>query len=70
MSEWLYRYEPVAFDLLYDHTVPIAPGTVVRKVQPHGCPRNGTMGQTYIETEAGEFVGMRCTNSLTLIRRG
>lgn len=60
----LFVYEPVAFDQLIEHTVPIKPGTIVRKVQPHGCPRNGTFGFTYIETEDGTFVGLRRTSSL------
>lgn len=65
----LYTYDPTGMDLFYNHTVPIKPGTRVRKVQPVGCPRNGTMGHTYIETEDGTFVGLRLTNSLTLIRK-
>jgi hypothetical protein len=34
-------------------------GKEVQKVQPAGCPRNGTMGQCYVqETETGQFIGM------------
>jgi hypothetical protein len=50
MAERLYIYEPVGLDLLpgkWDRYKP-APGTIVRKVQPHGCPRNGTMGHCYV----------------------
>lgn len=65
----LYRYTPVGFDVYYPHTIDIPPGTIVRKTQPCGCPRNGTMGHTYIETADGRFVGLRLTNSLTLIRK-
>lgn len=60
-----YKYEPVLFDRLYDRSVPLAAGTIVRKVQPAGCPRNGTMGQCYVEdAETGEFYGLVCVNSL------
>ena len=69
MSGRLYVYRPVPFDQFIEHSVPIPVGTQVRKVQPPGTPRNGTMGQCYIETLDGTFVGMRCVNSLTLIRR-
>jgi hypothetical protein len=60
----IYRYDPAGLDLFYEHTVPIAPGTKVRKVQPFGCPRNGTMGMAYVETLDGRFVGLRNLTSL------
>lgn len=60
----LYIYDPVAFDAFTDHSVTIPRGAVVRKVQPPGCPKNGTMGFTYIKTEDGKFVGLRRTASL------
>lgn len=65
MSKRVYTYEPVPFDRFYDRKVPLAAGTRVVKVQPVGCPRNGTMGQTYVEdAETGVFYGLVCTNSL------
>ena len=61
----IYRYDPVLFDACYDSAVKIGAGTLVRKVQPrHGCPRNGTMGMSYVETLDGTFVGLRCNSSL------
>jgi hypothetical protein len=60
-----YRYEPVLFDRMYDRTVPLPEGTLVRKTQPFGCPKNGTMGQCYVESLDGEtFYGLVCVNSL------
>jgi hypothetical protein len=58
-----YRYEPVLFDATrVDYVIP---GQVVIKVQPHGCPRNGTMGMCYVgEADTGKFLGMVCLNSL------
>jgi hypothetical protein len=37
----------------------------VRVIQPHGCPRNGTMGMGYVELLDGTFVGLVCRGSLT-----
>lgn len=44
---------------------------IVRVVQPHGCPRNGTMGHCYVETrlpepgqKSPEFIGLVLVNSL------
>jgi len=39
--------------------------TVVRIVQPYGCPKNGTMGQCYVETLGGKFIGMVCVSSVS-----
>ena len=63
----LYVYDPVLFDRLNPTAGrSIEPGTVVRKIQPHGCPRNGTMGMTYIgDAETGDFIGLVMLNSLT-----
>lgn len=41
-------------------------GAPVRKVQPAGCPLNGTMRQCYVErVDTGAFVGMVNLASLT-----
>jgi hypothetical protein len=40
-------------------------GATVRKVQPYGCPRNGTMRMCYVErTDNREFIGLVCLSSL------
>jgi hypothetical protein len=64
MSARTFVYEPVLFDRMQDRKVPLAAGTPVRKVQPFGCPRNGTMGQCYVEGLDGTFYGLVCVNSL------
>lgn len=41
----------------------------VQIVQPAGCPRNGTMGQVYVQVaQTGEFIGM--VNKSSLVRTG
>lgn len=64
-----YVYDPVLFDQMHERKVPLAAGTVVRKVQPHGCPKNGTMGQCYVEGLDGTFYGLVMLNSLTPLKQ-
>jgi hypothetical protein len=67
MAKRAYTYEPVGFDL-WERKGP-ANGTRVVKTQPAGCPRNGTMGHTYIaDAETGEFYGLRLLNSLVVAK--
>jgi len=63
-----YTYDPVLFDMI--NPVPgLEAGTVVVKIQPHGCPRNGTMGFTYVgHPETGRFIGMVRLASLTPVK--
>lgn len=57
-----YVFEPVLFDR---GVAPEYVGELVVKVQPFGCPKNGTMGQCYIgDPETGAMVGMVCVGSL------
>lgn len=51
--ETLYRFVPVGFDAWDARRYQPAPGTVVRKVAPHGCPPNGTMRHCYVEPADG-----------------
>lgn len=44
----LYRFEPVPFDLFFPTKGAPAAGAIVVKVQPFGCPKNGTMGNCYV----------------------
>lgn len=54
-----FTYNPVGIDLFDPNRLAPETGTIVRKTQPFGCPRNGTMGHTYIEdAETGEFYGL------------
>lgn len=61
-----FVFEPVGFDVFDRRPNQPKPGTVVVKVQPFGCPRNGTMGHCFVEDAAtGEFYGLVLLNSLT-----
>lgn len=64
-SKTVYRYDPVPFDKFTKRTVEIPDGARLVKVQPFGCPKNGTMGMCYVEDlDTGEFYGLVCLNSL------
>jgi hypothetical protein len=40
-------------------------GVEVQKVQPHGCPKNGTMGMVYVQVaDTGQFIGLVSKHSL------
>jgi len=43
-------------------------GTIVKVVQPYGCPKNGTMGHCYIETLDGHFIGLVAIASLEKVK--
>lgn len=59
-------FQPVLMDRMAGHLQGVQPGTKVRVIQPHSCPKNGTMGQCYVEdATTGTFIGMVCINSLT-----
>lgn len=64
MTTNTYTLDPVGFDLFTERVLAHA-GATVRKVQPFGCPRNGTMGHCYVErVDTGEFIGLVLLNSL------
>lgn len=66
MAKAQYVFEPVGFDLFDPKAHQPKAGTLVVKVQPFGCPKNGTMGFTYVEDAVtGEFYGLVLLNSLT-----
>lgn len=55
----VYTFHPLGFDLFAPHAGTPAAGTRVVKVQPFGCPRNGTMGHCYVEdADSGKFYGL------------
>ena len=63
----VYRLEPQGLLDLADRRVMHHAGTEVHIVQPHGCPRNGTMGQTYVQNvDTGEFIGL--VNQASLVK--
>jgi hypothetical protein len=43
-----YVFEPVGMDVYDRRKYQPEPGSIVVKVQPRGCPRNGTMGHCYV----------------------
>lgn len=66
----VYRFEPAGWDLYAPHAGTPEQGTLVVKTQPHGCPRNGTMGHTYVaDATTGAFYGLVLTASLERVGR-
>lgn len=60
-----YIYRPVMFDACDYSKLDLIDGATVVKIQPYGCPKNGTMGMCYVgHPETGQFIGMVCANSL------
>lgn len=64
-----YRFEPVPFDKFCHSAYHLEEGMIVVKTQPHGCPKNGTMGQCYVANLDGEFLGMVCLKSLVPVSK-
>lgn len=65
MGKQVYTFEPVGMDVFDRSANQPERGTRVVKTQPHGCPRNGTMGHCYVEdAETGKFYGLVLMNSL------
>jgi len=61
----VYVYEPVGLDVWDRRKHQPEPGARVVKTQPHGCPKNGTMGFCYVaDAETGKFYGLVLVNSL------
>jgi hypothetical protein len=68
----VYRYEPVFFDRINGpaNRPDLASGDLVVKVQPPGCPKNGTMGICYIgDKDTGELLGWVMEASLIPVKR-
>lgn len=61
----VFVFEPVGMDVFDRRAHQPEPGTRVVKTQPFGCPKNGTMGMTYVQdAETGQFYGLVLLNSL------
>lgn len=55
----VYVLEPAGLLDLTEPRIMAHKGVEVQKVQPFGCPRNGTMRMCYVQVaETGEFIGM------------
>ena len=63
----VFKFVANPFDKI--NGVSIKDGTLVRKCQPHGCPKNGTMGMCCVEDMEGNFLEMVCQSSLFRIGR-
>lgn len=64
-SNTTYKLVPAGLLDRMDARVMKHDGALVRKVQPHGCPRNGTMGMVYVErVDTCEFIGLVNQSSL------
>lgn len=67
-KQTVYVFDPVGFDLFDPRPFHPAEGARVVKVQPRGCPRNGTMGHTYVaDAETGRFHGLVLVASLRAV---
>jgi hypothetical protein len=64
MNRMVYRLEPAGLMDRTDSRVMKHAGAEVHKVQPYGTPKNGTMGQIYVQTVEGEFIGLVSKHSL------
>jgi hypothetical protein len=65
----VYRFEPVGYDVFDRRPNQPEPGTLVRKTQPYGTPRNGTMGHCFVEdAEDGTFYGLVQLASLKKVK--
>jgi hypothetical protein len=65
VSKRRYTFEPVGLDIYDRRGNQPRPGTIVVKTQPHGCPKNGTMGHCFVaDAETGHFYGLVLENSL------
>jgi hypothetical protein len=49
----VYLFDPVGLDIWDRGAFAPDPGILVHKVQPHGCPKNGTMGHCYVVPDDG-----------------
>jgi hypothetical protein len=58
-----YIYYPNLLDRI-DARTNLLPGTVVRVVNFHGCPRANTMNHAHVADKNGIFIGLVHTNSL------
>jgi hypothetical protein len=65
-----YKLAPAGLMDIMDKRVTAHRGKEVHIVQPHGCPKNGTMGQVFVQAaETGEFIGLVSKHSLQRTRR-
>lgn len=64
MKKAVYKLVPAGLMDRGDARVTAHAGAEVQVVQPVGCPKNGTMGMTYVQTVGGDFIGLVSKHSL------
>lgn len=69
MNRQVFRLEPTGLLDRGEVRVMRHAGAEVHKVQPAGCPRNGTMGMCYVQQLDGEFIGLVSKHSLVKTNR-
>lgn len=68
MNRAVYQLMPVGMDRTDARVMPHQ-GAEVQKIQPFGCPPNGTMGCCYVQiAESGEFIGL--VSQASLVKTG
>lgn len=60
----VYTLKPAGLFDRGDKRVMVHEGKEVQKIQPAGCPRNGTMDMCYVQLLDGQFIGLVSLNSL------
>jgi len=61
----VFEFHPVGLDLFEKRSHLPPAGARVVKVQPAGCPKNGTMGHTFIaHADSEKFIGLVLVKSL------
>jgi hypothetical protein len=68
MNRAVYRLEPAGLMDRTDKRVTAHAGKEVHVVQPHGCPKNGTLGMVFTQTLDGEFIGL--VSKASLVKTG
>jgi hypothetical protein len=65
----VYEFKASAWDRFDRKDNTPADGTLVRKTQPAGCPKNGTLGHCFVEDLDGKFIGLVATASLVRVKK-
>jgi len=65
MKKKIYVFNAVGLDIFDRRHRDLINGTRVIKVQPAGCPKNGTLGHCFIaHADSGHFIGLVLEKSL------
>lgn len=65
MPKAVYTFRPIGLDVWDRRANQPETGARVVKVQPYGCPRNGTMGHCFVaDAASGAFYGLVLEASL------